>query len=184
MKINRTRRLFLRNAVLTAVGLATVPSKILASPSTKNPSPFKGYNPSVTHNSDLRKFPLSGKQITVKGCVYDKTGMHPVANASIEVWHLSPNSNKFNHSAKLLSNANGEYLFKTDFPNKEEGKIPRIYFKVSHGFHSYCTELLVSDFGANITGDHWEKNKQLETRLFPQKTGTINVSTVTFNLSI
>lgn len=184
MSTTRSRRLFIKKTLLTAFGLATVPSKILASPSIRNSSLFEGNNPPATHISDLRIFPPSDKQITVRGCVYDKTGERPLANASIELWHLSPNSNKFNHRAKLTSNENGEYLLKTDFPNKEEGKITRIYFKVSHGSHSYYTELLVSDFGANITGDHWEKNKQLEMKLFPQKTGKINASTVIFNLSI
>ena len=184
MRTNPTRRLFLRNTALTAVGIALVPSAILAKQHTKNFGSFKDHVPSVPCTSDLRTLPFVGKQLTVKGCVYDKSGLYPLANASIEVWHLSPNSNKFSHKAKLVSNASGEYLFQTDFPNKEEGKSPRIYFKVSHGVTSYSTELLVSDYDAHITGEHWERNKQLESKLFPKKTGTFNASTITFNLSI
>ncbi len=184
MKINRTRRFFIRNTALTAVGIALVPSAMLAKQNKKNFVSFKDHVASAPNNSDLRTFPFVGKQLTVKGCVYDKSGLYPLANASIEVWHLSPNSNKFSHKAKLVSNASGAYLFQTDFPNKEEGKAPRIYFKLSHGATSYSTELLVSDYGAHVTGEHWERNKQLESKLFPKKTGTFNASTITFNLSI
>ena len=86
--------------------------------------------------------------------------MLPLPNTLLEVWHLSPNSTKFKHKAQLKTNENGEYQFITDFPNKEVGKMPRIYFKISTNNDSYFTEVSITDFGAYVSDIHWTRNNK------------------------
>lgn len=184
MKSHPSRRLFLRNSAIATTGIALFSSTTFANTFTSDDSPFEGYNPYAEEKTDLRTSSLFGKHLQIKGEIFDTTGTFPLSNATIEVWHLSPNSTKFKHRAKLKTNSFGEYSFVTDFPNREKSKIPRIYFKVSNGNNVCFTELFVNDFGASITGKHWEKNKQLGEKLFPLKTGALNASSIIFNISI
>lgn len=184
MKNHPSRRLFLQKTVIATTGLALMSSATFANNFSNNKSPFDGYNPFAKEISDLRTSSFSGKHITVKGKIYDKTGLFSMPNATIEVWHLSPNSSRYRHQGKMKTNGVGEYSFITDFPNKEKGKASRIYFKVSTHETTYFTELLLNDFGAHITGKHWEQNNQLGEKLLPIKKNSNNSSTITFNISI
>lgn len=184
MKNLPSRRLFLRNTVIATTGIALISSTTFANTFINTESPFDGYNPYAEKTNDLRTSSIFGKHITIKGKIYDKTGTLTRSNVIVEVWHLSPNSTKYKHHAKLTTNSNGEYNFVTDFPNKEEGKMPRIYFKISNDTTSYFTELLVNDFGAHITDRHWKNNNQLNEKMFPIKNGTLNSSKIQFNISI
>lgn len=169
---------------MATTGVALLSSKTVINAITKDDSPFSGYNPYAEEKTDLRTSSFIGKHITVKGKIYDKSGQFSIPNTTIEVWHLSPNSSKYRHQGKMKTSSLGEYRFITDFPNREFGKMSRIYFKVSNDRTSYFTELLVNDFGANITGKHWEENNQLGNKIFPLKEGEKNSSTITFNISI
>lgn len=71
--------------------------------------------------------------MAVAGKLFDASGTMPLADCSLEVWHLSPNSTKYNHRAKLRTNEAGEYSFITDRPNREKGRDYKIYFKLSQG---------------------------------------------------
>ena len=184
MKNIPSRRLFLRKSAIATAGVALLSSSSIATTLTNNNSPFDGYNPYTEENTDLRVASFNGKHLNVKGKIYDKTGTFPLSNATIEIWHLSPNSNSYKHHAKLKTDTNGQYNFVTDFPNRENGKMPRIYFKLSNNNTIYFTELLVNDFGAHITDKHWEENNQLGDKLFPLKVGSTKSSTVEFNVSI
>lgn len=184
MKNPISRRLFLANTTVASTGIALLSSTSVLNALTKDQSPFKGYNPYAEEKTDLRTSGFAGEHVTVKGKVYDKTGTFSIANATIEVWHLSPNSSKYRHMAKLKTNSAGEYRFITDFPNREPGKIPRIYFKISNKERSYFTELSLNQFGAYISGKHWEQNNQLGKKLFPKKESFLNHSTIKFNISI
>lgn len=184
MKNIPSRRLFLRKSAIATTGVVLLSSSSIANTLSNNNSPFDGYNPYSEEKTDLRTSSLFGKHVTVKGKIYDKTGNSPVSNAKLEVWHLSPNSTKYKHQAKFKTNNFGEYSFISDFPNREPGKMSRIFFKVSYNTSSYFTELLVNDFGAHITHKHWEENNQLGAKLFPIKTGTLNFLKIQFNISI
>ena len=184
MKSHPSRRLFLRNSAIATTGIALFSSTTFANTFTSDDSPFEGYNPYAEEKTDLRTSSLFEKHLQVKGEIFDITGNFPLSNATVEVWHLSPNSTKFKHRAKLKTNSFGEYSFITDFPRKESGKMSRIYFKVSNGNNVCFTELLVNDFGAHITSKHWESNNQLGKKLFPLKNGTPNSSEIQFNISI
>lgn len=184
MKNNTSRRLFLRNTAIATTGMALLSSSSVLHAMTNEESPFKGYNPYAEEKTDLRSSSLFGKHITVKGKIFDKSGKLPLANTKVEVWHLSPNSKKYRHRAILTTNSSGEYQFITDFPNREYGSSPKIFYKVSNKEATYFTELFVNDYGANISGKHWEKNNQLGEKLFPIKETFLNQTTFTFNLSI
>lgn len=180
MKNLPSRRLFLQKTAMATTGVALLSSNTVIKAFTKDDSPFSGYNPYVEEKTDLRTSSLFGKHLSVKGHIYNKTGNSTVSNVTIEVWHLSPKSSKYKHQGKMKTNSLGEYSFITDFPNKEFGKTARVYFKVSNNKTTYFTELLVNDFGAHITGKHWEENQQLSDNLFPLKDNSV----ITFNISI
>ncbi len=184
MEYKSSRRIFLRNSAIATTGIAFLSSTTFANSLTSKTSPFEGDNPYAEEKTDLRSSSLFGKHITVKGKIFDSTGTFVLSNVTVEVWHLSPNSRKFKHKAKLKTNVLGAYFFVTDFPNKEIGKCSRIYFKVSNGTSNYFTELLITNSDAYISEKHWEENNQLGENLFPIKEGTINSSTITFNRSI
>ena len=184
MKNHPSRRLFLRNSAMATTGIALFSSTAFANTFTSDDSPFEGYNPYAEEKTDLRTSSLFGKHLQVKGEIFDATGSYKLSNVTIEVWHLSPNSKKYRHQAKLTTNNNGEYNFITDFPNIENGKMPRIYFKVTNNHTTYFTELLVNDFGAHITGKHWQENNKLGEKILPIKEDYSNFSKVTFNISI
>ncbi|MDH5413596.1 MAG: hypothetical protein OEW87_05610, partial [Flavobacteriaceae bacterium] len=162
------RRSFLGKSLIATAGLVFISSSSTLKAFTGNDSPYMGYNPFTEEKTDLRTT-VFGKHISVKGAIYDKTGSIPLPNAKVEVWHLSPNSTKFRHRAKLKTDSTGEYQFITDFPNKEKGKTPRIFFKITTDDQSYFTELLITSSDAHITGKHWEENRQLGDKLFPIK---------------
>ncbi|MEH6764396.1 MAG: hypothetical protein V7655_07845 [Aequorivita antarctica] len=183
MNNTTSRRLFMRNSAFAITGLAVL-TPVLTNAFTTSESPYLGYNPYAETKSDLRTGIFNTNSVAVKGTIYEKDGITPVKNAIVEVWHLSPNSSKYRHRAKLQTNEEGKYEFITDFPNKEEGKSARIFFKVSNSEDSTFTELILNSSGAHITGVHWEKNQQLGNKLFPKKEDFLNQSTVQFNISI
>jgi len=176
------RRSFLGKSLMATAGLVFISSSATLKAFTGNDSPYMGYNPFSEEKTDLRTT-IFGKHLSVKGTIYDKTGSIPLPKAKVEVWHLSPNSTKFRHRAKLQTNSAGEYNFVTDFPNREDGKMPRIFFKISTDDQSYFTELLITNSDAHITGKHWEENRQLKDKLFPKKETFLNHSTITFNIT-
>lgn len=184
MKNAISRRFFLGRTTAVSTGIALLSSTSLINALTKDASHFEGYNPYAEEKTDLRTSGYGGEHVTVKGKVFDKTGTFTIPNANLEVWHLSPNSSKYRHMAKLKTNSDGEYRFITDFPNNEKGKAARIYFKISNNEKSYFTEVYLNQFGAYISGEHWKQNNQLGKKLFPKKETFLNHSTITFNLSI
>ncbi len=183
MKNSTSRRLFMRNSAFAITGLAVL-TPTISSAFTASENPYMGYNPYAEAKNDLRAGIFNFSSVTIKGTIYERDGVTPLKNASLEVWHLSPNSSKYRHRAKLQTNEKGDYEFITDFPNREKGKSPRIYFKVSNSEGSNFTELILNNSGAYITGEHWKKNKQLGDKLFPKKEDFLNQSTVHFNISI
>jgi hypothetical protein len=182
MKNNTSRRTFLKNTLLVTGGAALASSPLYALSDLE--CPYDGYNPFADQKTDLRKSNFLGEHVTVKGTVYDSSGNLPVSGATLEVWHLSPNSKKYRHRGKVVTNNIGQYQFTTDFPNNVKGKIARIYFKVNYGADSYFTDLAITKFQAYVSDSHWVKNNQLGTKIFPSKKTFLNHSTISFNLSI
>jgi len=172
----------MRNSAFAITGLAVL-SPVLSNAFVSE-SPYVGYNPYAESKNDLRTGFFSTNSVTINGTIFEKDGTTPAKNAVVEVWHLSPNSSKYKHRAKLETDGEGNYEFITDFPNKEEGKSARIYFKISDSENSVYTELILNSSGPYITSNHWEKNQQLRDKLFPKKEVFLNQSTIQFNISI
>lgn len=181
MKESTSRRLFLQKSAMATTGLALLSSGVANAFS--NEIPYPGYNPYSEENTDLRTS-LIGEHVYIKGILYDKSGVTPVSGAVIEVWHLSPNSGKFRHRAKLTTDNQGAYQFITDFPKREIAKTPQIFFKISHKDRISFTELALDHSGGYITSKHWEENQLLRDKLFPTMRKFLNTSIINFNLLI
>ena len=183
MKNHTSRRFFLRNTAIASTGIALFSTTVI-NDYTAEKSTLKSVLSFSTKKNDIRITGAGRKHITVRGKVFNKTGMISKANAIIEIWHLSPGSSEFGHRAKQITNKAGEYSFITDHPDRELGKTPRIYFKVTSDDISYETELFVTDFDVHISDKHWALNQQLGKKLFPQKQTLNNHSEIVFNLSV
>ena len=173
--------MFLQHAAIATTGVALLSTGVAQAFTTE--SPYDGYNPYSEEKTDLRTS-LFDKQLRVKGVLYDKSSMKPLANASIEVWHLSPNSTKYRHRGKLRTNDAGEYNFITDYPNHELAKVPRVYFKITNKGDEVFTDLVLNETGAHVSDNHWQANQHLGDKLFPTSDKNLNTSTINFNLSI
>lgn len=179
-----SRRSFLSNSLMATTSLAILGSTGIARAFTSDESPFQGYNPFAPFSSDLRTYPF-GEHVAVIGNIYDEKGITPLSGVSVEVWHLSPNTKKYRHRAKLQTDNSGTYRFITDLPGREMGKNFKVYFKISKAELTYFTELSFNNSAAFISGKHWEKNHQLgEERLFPKHKTLLNTSTINFNISL
>lgn len=184
MENQYARRNFLKNVALASSGVAFLSSTSILSAFNGNNSPFEGYNPYAEQKTDLRTSTLFGKHVTVKGKIFDKTNLKENASATVEVWHLSPNSKNYKHQAKMKVDANGNYNFITDYPNREEGKYSKIYFKVTSNDKIYFTELNICSNNAYINDKHFKDNIVLENNLFPTHKTSDNLTTINFNIAI
>ena len=174
------RRNFIKNVAITTTGVALLSSTSIMQAFNGNESPFEGYNPYAEDKTDLRKFSFIENSITIKGNLYNKANLKELSKATIEVWHLSPNSKKYNHQAKMKVNEKGEYTFITDFPNNETGKYPKVFFKISTNEKTYFTSLSLTKDNAFIDHKHYEDNFVLGDKLFP----TNKQETITFNIAV
>jgi len=181
MKDSSSRRLFLQKSALATTGLAFLSSGVVNAFSAE--IPFEGYNPYAEEKNDLRTSSF-GEHIRIKGVVLDQTGSLPLSNVMIEVWHLSPESNKYRHHAKFKTDSAGCYNFITDFPAKDESKANKIYFKLSDNSSERFNELYVDRQGANITCKFWKENQQLGEKLLPTTEKLLGALTINFNMSL
>ncbi|GEQ85494.1 hypothetical protein ULMS_10020 [Patiriisocius marinistellae] len=180
MKKATSRRSFLLKTALATTGVTLLSNGVSAA--FANDIPFDGYNPYAETKTDLRTNTLADR-IDVYGVIYNSTGKIPLQNASVEVWHLSPNSKKYRHRAKLFTNDLGEYSFTTEMPNRETGNPPKIFFKVTSQNKSYFTELILSSTGAHITGKHWQENKLPDLKLLPRTEYAGTTTSINFNIT-
>ncbi len=178
------RRNFLKNVGLAASGVAFLSSTSVLQAFDKNDCPYEGYNPYAEEKTDIRKSVFSGNHITVKGKVLTKSNLAPASDATIEVWHLSPNSTKYRHQAKMKVNQDGEYSFLTDFPEKEKGRYAKIFFKVSQGNNITFTELSLTEDNAYINHKHFADHLGLKEQMFPTNKTINNEKVITFNTLI
>lgn len=175
------RRKFLRNMAFAGSGVAFLSSTSILQAFNADDCPFEGYNPYSEEKTDLRNSVFFGNHITIKGKIFSKSNLKGASQATVEVWHLSPDSNKYRHQAKLKVNQDGEYSFVTDFPNREKGKYAKVYFKITDGGNTTFTELSLSGQDAYINGKHYAAHKALEDAMFPVSETINNERIVTFN---
>lgn len=119
-------------------------------------SPYPGYLPIAPVKNDLR-VSFSGTAIQVQGLISDHRGRILPGPIRLEIWHLSPNSRKYNHRAITYTNEIGGYLFITDLPNRESGLNYKIYFRISFKDKSYFTHLSFNHCAAFMATRNFEK---------------------------
>ena len=180
MQHSNSRRKFVQRISLASGGVLLLSTTQIVNAFHGHTSPFRGYNPYAESKTDMRTSLNMKDHIKISGKVYTRESLKALPNVNLEVWHLSPGSNKYHHQTRLITNEEGEYIFHTDMPGKEPGKFPRIYFKISDKKKSYFTELILSSHQAHITGEHWIRNNRLGTLMQPVK----KESSIQFNLSI
>lgn len=178
------RRNFLKNVALATSGVAFLSSTSVLQAFDGGNSPYEGYNPYSEEKTDLRSSAFFGNHIIIKGRVLGKSNLKSVSKAKIEVWHLSPNSGKFRHQAQMTANENGEYAFITDFPDREKGKYPKVFFKITDGRKVTFTELSLTETNAYINHKHYAENKMLGDKMFPVMDSANNQKTITFTTVI
>ena len=100
---------------------------------------YPGYSPIAPVKEDIRRS-IQGAELQLGGYLRDRDD-NPLRDKAIEIWHLSPNSNKLYHRAKLFTDKNGAYQFITDLPGRDRGKNFCLYFKVEHLEIPYFTKL-------------------------------------------
>ncbi len=181
MNHSTSRRSFLMKSAMATTGLSLLSASSISAFTVD--TPFDGYNPFADEKTDLRKN-LFGNETMVRGRIYDHESLTPLSNVLIEVWHMSTESGKYRHRAKLYTNDAGEYSFITDFPSAQQYQCPRIFFKVSKGESTAYTELLMNDRGPFITSKHWEEHQILGEKTQPEFTKFLNRSTIDFNITI
>lgn len=177
MKNNQKRRNFLKGSVLASTGAMLLPTiDLFAKESSSS-------YPSIS-TADIRT-KLFGKQVEISGQVFDVSGKIPLQNAKVEFWHLSPNSEQIGHKGLLITDSEGKYLLRTDYPSREMGKHTTIHFRVSKENEELVTELKFSDFDVFITEKHWEAHQNLEdSLLFPKMEKLLFRTKINFNISI
>lgn len=178
------RRNFLKNVALATSGIAFLSSTTVLEAFNNDECPFEGYNPYAEQKTDLRVSTLFGNHITVKGKIFDRQTLRELPSAVVEVWHMSPQSTKFRHQAKMNVSNNGEFNFITDFPNKEQGKYAKVYFKIATNNKVYFTELSVTNDNAFINEKHFEENQVLGNQMFPTNRMINNEQIITFNIAV
>ena len=184
MKNMYTKRSFLKNVAFVSTGVAFLSSTSILNAFNGNDCPFDGYNPYSEEKNDLRNFFSSGNTVTVKGTIFNKSNLEELSNATIEVWHLSPNSKKYGHQAKMKVNSNGGYSFITDFPNREIGKSAKVYFKISCNNKVTFTELSMCSNFAYINNKHYTENRVLGEKMLPNNQVINGQRTIDFNIVI
>lgn len=175
----RNRRNFIRNSIFGITGLSCGTTAIAKAYFSMD-EPFEGYNPFSEETTDLRQSKFYGDDLVVKGTLFNKTSHQALEFAQIEVWHLSPNSNKYRNRGKFMTDANGRYKFITQIPSKELGKPRKVFFKITLKNKSYYTQLIIGDNGAYITGEHWEHH----LKDFPEFSKVNKTSFVTFDFLV
>jgi hypothetical protein len=178
------RRNFLKNVALVSTGVAFLSSTTIGNAFSKEECPYDGYNPYAAAKADMRLSSLFGNHVKIEGQIFDKISLNEISTATVEVWHLSPDSQKYRHQAKLKVNQNGAYSILTDLPNKEQGRLPKVFFKITVNDRVYFTELAIASNNAYINHKHYEDNLALGSELFPTHQVNNNLTTIKFNIAV
>lgn len=125
---------------------------------TSRQSPYPGYLPVAPVKSDLR-VSFSGSHVQVQGLIIDQRTRILTDLIRLEIWHLSPNSYKYDHRAVTYTDKMGNYRFITDLPNRESGRDYKIYLRITHENKSYFTHLSFNHSAAFISTR--ENNRQI-----------------------
>lgn len=179
-----SRRLFLGKTSAAVLGVAVLSSQNVIASIFNSPAPFEGYNPYAEQSNDLRKQDFGAETLCIHGTLFSADTSSVIADAKIEVWHLSPKSKKYGHRGYFYTDAQGGYLFRTNVPNRMNGKAARIFFKISSDKGTEFTELLLDSNAAYINDSHWVKHRGLQEKLFPKYSKELFETNIEFNFTL
>jgi protocatechuate 3,4-dioxygenase beta subunit len=179
-----SRRSFLGKTSAAVLGVAVLSSQNVIASIFNSQAPFEGYNPYTDQCNDLRTQRFGTETLCIHGTLFCAASKAVIADAKIEVWHLSPQSKKYGHRGYFFTDSQGGYLFKTNFPNRKEGRAARIFFKISSDKGTEFTELLLDSNTAYINDKHWVKNKGLQEKLFPKYNKGLFETNIEFNFTL
>lgn len=180
---NSSRRAFLRKTAIASASVALFSGSAISAV-LEDPSQGLGYNSFAPFKVDLRKSYTNIAAVKVQGVLFDKTTLMPISNAKIEVWHISPNSNKIKHRAYFYTDQQGGYTFVTDFPDHEPQLKPRIQFRLSYKGNYRFNELIFDTHQAYISHKQYKEYKALGPDFYPQLTRESGSFSIQFNQSL
>lgn len=133
------------------------------------------YRPDAPLRSDLTYEGLTGSRITVKGKVFKPDCVTPLSNAQVEIWHCDTEGNYDNDTsayrqrARWLTNAQGEFSFKTILPGKYlNGELYRpshIHFRVTEAGSKELVSQIYFKGDPHITKDPWASQQKAKERI-------------------
>lgn len=148
------------------------------------------YKSGAPYSPDLRK----GEQesILLHGVVYQNDGRTPLKNAVVEIWHCNSNghfdfSDQYVYRGKTLTDKNGRYILKTQFPGKykENGvfKLSRIFILVNGPGHQESFSQLYFDNQRNpyIDNQHWAACPIADRPSLPKRVQVGNQSIISYD---
>ena len=169
------RRSFLRNASLAALSVTALTNKSSAKTPETDPAggcnpttpdyygqgPFYTQNPPDIVNNQLAEISEVGTRIIISGVVRTLDCTEVIPNAIVDVWHANDpgqyDNSGYNLRGKLLSNAQGFYMFETIYPGKYlNGAAYRpshIHFKITPPGYPTITTQLYFEGDADLASD-------------------------------
>lgn len=186
-----SRRNFLKSATILSGGVtafSTILSKNLFAGTASFGLPF--YKPGSPFVNDLRMD--TGASFTLQGIVYCCDGTTPLKNAVVEIWHCNQDghfdfSKQYKYRGKTLTDQNGKYAFKTDFPGKYKGKfaleMSRVFVLASGPGHEESFSQLYFDHNKYpyIDDKHWAACPMADRPTLPKKTHSKDQNVITYN---
>jgi catechol 1,2-dioxygenase len=176
------RKKFIINSSLTAFALTT-----FGSVSRGTNGEFKGdcdttndilgpfYRPDAPLRSDLTYEGLPGTRIVLKGKVFKSDCITTLKDAMVEIWHCNADgeydnaSDEFRQRARLLTNDNGEYTFRTILPGKYlNGELYRpshIHYRVTEKDSKELISQIYFKGDPHITKDPWASQDKARHRI-------------------
>lgn len=178
------RKKFILSASLTAIALSAFGSIIRKSNGTfvgdcETTNDILGpfYRPEAPIRSDLTYEGLEGTRILLKGRVFKSDCVTALKNALVEIWHCDTegvydnDSEEFRQRARLYTNDNGEYAFRTILPGKYlNGALYRpahIHYRVTAKDSEELISQIYFKGDPHIVEDPWASQKKAKQRILP-----------------
>ena len=178
-----SRRAFLRKTAIASAGVAFLSGNAVSAVFNSSLD-FNGYKSKSKRTTDLRKSNSGAYPVTVQGVIYHEQTQLPLANAKVEVWHLSPNSQEIGYRAHFYTNEFGRYSFITDFPDHAPQFRPRIQFRLSHNQRERFNVLIFNKRQAFINHLQWGNINKHGAEFYPQLTQKLGTFNVQFNQTL
>ncbi len=185
------RRSFIINTSLTAIAVSTFGTvlgctkesmgveaeqlRFVGDCKTTNDILGPFYRPNAPIRSDLTCEGLEGNIITLKGQILGDDCTTPIENAQIEIWHCDTkgvydnSSPDFRQRGRLMTDAEGNYTFKTILPGKYlNGQLYRpshIHFRVTAEGKREIVSQIYFEGDPDIAADPWASVEAAQLRI-------------------